>query len=25
MDESAGKRRCTRIRPGAPWLKVTLL
>jgi transposase len=25
MDESAGKRRCTRVRPGAPWLKVTLL
>src|SRR5262249_32590080 len=25
MGESARKRRCTRVRPGAPWLKVTLL
>ncbi len=25
MDESAGKRRSTRIRPGAPWLKTALL
>jgi transposase len=25
MDESAGTRRSTRIRPGAPWLKPTLL
>jgi transposase len=25
MDESAGKRRSTRVRPGAPWLKVTLV
>jgi transposase len=24
-DESAGKRRCTRIRNGAPWLKTTLI
>ena len=24
-DESAGKRRCTRLRPGAPWLKTTLV
>lgn len=24
-DESAGKRRCTRIRKGAPWLKATLI
>jgi transposase len=24
-DESAGKRRCTRIRHGAPWLKTTLV
>jgi transposase len=24
-DESAGKRRCTRLRHGAPWLKATLL
>ena len=25
MDESAGKKRCTRIRKGAPWLKTTLV
>jgi transposase len=25
MDESAGKRRSTRVRPGAPWLKTTLV
>jgi transposase len=25
MDESAGKKRCTRIRKGDPWLKVTLV
>jgi transposase len=25
MDESAGKRRTTRLRPGAPWLKETLV
>jgi transposase len=25
MDESAGKRRSTRVRPGAPWLKSTLV
>ena len=25
MDESAGKRRSTRVRPGAPWLEVTLV
>jgi transposase len=25
MDESAGKKRCTRIRKGAPWLKATLV
>jgi len=25
MDESAGKRRSTRIRKGAPWLKTTLV
>jgi transposase len=24
-DESAGKRRCTRLRKGAPWLKTTLV
>jgi transposase len=24
-DESAGKRRCTRVRQGAPWLKTTLV
>ena len=24
-DESAGKRRCTRMRKGAPWLKTTLI
>jgi transposase len=24
-DESAGKRRCTRVRHGAPWLKTTLV
>src|SRR5918911_3127693 len=24
-DESAGKRRSTRLRPGAPWLKTTLV
>ncbi len=25
MDESAGKRRCTRVRHGAPWLKTVLV
>jgi transposase len=25
LDESAGKRRSTRTRPGAPWLKTTLV
>jgi transposase len=25
LDESAGKRRSTRLRPGAPWLKTTLV
>lgn len=25
LDESAGKKRCTRIRKGAPWLKTTLV
>jgi transposase len=25
MDESAGKRRCTRVRSGAPWLKPVLI